>query len=109
MGNIVISRILSVKLGRIATATVAAEDIDGTAIEIVIPSEEIRNIAGPLLCAAAIDASSQLRPAEGTQIHGCLLPILKWETGQIEFNKEPTLRLYVAGAALQFQLPAQTA
>ena len=90
--SIALRHISSVKLGSPLTTIVTATDFADNEIEISIPALALEKLAGPLLCAAAIEASPQPRPPEGTELtHGCLLPILKWETGRIAINQEPTL------------------
>jgi hypothetical protein len=107
--SITIADIAAVKLGPLETAVITAKDLANNDIEIIIPSTAIRHLAEPLLCVAAVNASPPRRPPEGRSIYGCVLPIMKWETVKGEFNGEPILKLYLAGAVLQFQLPAQTA
>jgi hypothetical protein len=107
--SLTLTDIAAVKLGPLETAVITAKDLANNEIEIIISSTAIRHLAEPLLCIDAINASPQLPRPEGRSIYGCVLPIMKWETGKGEFNGEPILKLYLAGAALQFQLTAQTA
>jgi hypothetical protein len=107
--TVVITSVRDVRIGPSRTSVVTGRDTAGIETEIVFNSADARNLAGPLLCCAAIEAGAfDVSWPPGSIVPGCDLLVLDWQVVRSAINGDPMLVVTLPGnAVLRFRfLPA---
>jgi hypothetical protein len=106
-----ITSVRDVRLGTSGSFVVAGKDHAGIEIDLIFRAVDAQNIAGPILCCAAMEAAAfgPKLPA-ATIVSACHLPVMNWQVGRSNINAEPVLILNLSGGArLTFQFAPQSA
>ena len=102
-------RFIDARIGEGDTCTVNLRDPSGKRIPLTISIADLGAMVNAMAGIAAAMAAEQ-KPVPGTVIGAAQLPVLKWQTGFSNVNREPVLILTTSGDVTQtFQIPVMTA